>query len=199
MPTVGTAGVTATDALCVALPPGPVQVTVKVVLAVSGAVDAVPAEAFVPDHPPEATQLVAFWLAQVSAAAFPATTEVGLAFKATMGGSEATVTVVVCEALPPAPAQVSVYDAVDPSAAVDSEPLGPKVPLQPPDAEQVVALAAVQVNTAVPPAASVVGEAVRVTAGAGAVTTISADCEVSPPAPRQVRTYIAFDVSSVTG
>jgi len=66
MPTVGTAGLTVTEALCVALPPGPVQVTVNVVLAVSAPVDDAPVAACAPDQPPEATQLVAFWLVQVS-------------------------------------------------------------------------------------------------------------------------------------
>ncbi|HEX3847013.1 MAG TPA: hypothetical protein VHV81_06495 [Steroidobacteraceae bacterium] len=54
MVTVGGADFTDTVADCVALPPLPVQVSVKVSVWVSAPVDCVPLTALVPDHPPEA-------------------------------------------------------------------------------------------------------------------------------------------------
>ena len=43
-----------------------------------------------------------------------------------------------------------------------------------------------QVNVEAAPLATVLGAAVRVTVGAGAVTETVADCEALPPAPVQV-------------
>lgn len=68
-----------------------------------------------------------------------------------------------------------------------SEPLSVLVPDHPPDAVQEVALADDQFSVAVPPIATVVGVAVRVTEGAaGCVTVTFTDCVVSPPAPVHV-------------
>jgi len=61
-------------------------------------------------------------------------------------------------------------------------------PLQPPDAVHAAASIELQVSVAVPPVATVVGEADKLTEGAGAVTTTSVDCEADPPGPEQVST-----------
>ena len=60
------------------------------------------------------------------------------------------------------------------------------MPLQPPEAVQDVAFVEDQVNVEVPPLATVLGLAVRVTVGAGVVTETVADCAALPPAPVQV-------------
>jgi hypothetical protein len=70
-------------------------------------------------------------------------------------------------------------------APVDCEPLTALVPDQAPDAEQVVALVADQLNVELPPLATVLGLAASVTVGAEEVTVIVADCSALPPVPVQ--------------
>ena len=100
--------------------------------------------------------------------------------------ADATVTVADWDAEPPAPVQVSVYLVDALSAAVLCEPLVASLPLQPPEALQEAALVEAQVNVDVPPLAMVLGFAVSVTVGAGAVTVTVADCAALPPGPVQV-------------
>jgi hypothetical protein len=50
---------TATDMVCDAEPPGPVQVRTNVVVAASGPTVSLPDNPRTPDHPPEAVQLAA--------------------------------------------------------------------------------------------------------------------------------------------
>jgi hypothetical protein len=83
--------------------------------------------------------------------------------------------------------QVNIYSTVFGSAPVDQLPLVANGPLQPPEAVHVVAFCEVQFNVDMPPLATVVGDAVRVTVGDGEVTTTSADCEEDPPGPVHVK------------
>jgi len=69
---------------------------------------------------------------------------------------------------------------------VDCEPLKPLLPDQSPEAVHEVALVADHVNVALPPLATVLGPAVKVTVGAGCVTDTVADCDALPPVPVQV-------------
>jgi hypothetical protein len=117
----------------------------------------------------------------------PLATLVGLALSETLGAGAATVTVAVCEALPPAPLHVSTYLVVAVSAGVLFEPLTASAPLQPPDAVQAVSLDEDHVNIDVAPLLIVVGLAVKVTAGAAVVTETVADCAALPPLPVHVR------------
>lgn len=73
-------------------------------------------------------------------------------------------------------------------AAVDCEPLVALAPDQAPEAVHEVALVAAQVNVDVPPLATVLGLALKLTVGAGAVTETVADCVALPPAPVQTST-----------
>jgi hypothetical protein len=73
-------------------------------------VDFEPAVATEPVQPPEAVQAVALVDDQVKVELPPLATLVGLALKETLGAEAAeTVTVAVCEAVPPAPLHESVY------------------------------------------------------------------------------------------
>ena len=75
----------------------------------SAPVDCVPLSALLPDQAPLAVQEVALLDDQVSVAALPLATVLGLAVKLTVAvGFGLTVTVADCAALPPAPVQVSV-------------------------------------------------------------------------------------------
>jgi hypothetical protein len=77
-----------------------------------------------------------------------------------------TVTVAVCEALPPVPVQVSVKVVFAVKGPVDAVPLVGRLPLQPPEAAQLVALVELQVRVAEPPLATPVGLALRASVGA---------------------------------
>ncbi len=74
---MGAFAATDTIADCVALPPKPWHVSVKVEFALSGPVDFEPLEPRVPDHAPDAEQVLAFVLLQVSVAAPPGATVLG--------------------------------------------------------------------------------------------------------------------------
>ena len=94
---------TVTEALV--LPPGPVQVREKLLLALSAPVDWLPEVVLLPDHAPEAVQEVALVDDQVSVEDAPLATEVGFAVSDTVGRGS-TVTVAEALALPPEPVQV---------------------------------------------------------------------------------------------
>jgi hypothetical protein len=133
-------------------------------------------------------QAVALVEDQVSVEVPPWATLVGLAVIETLGGVAAvTVTVTDCDAEPPAPVQVRVNFVVAVSVGVDCEPAVASEPLQPPEAVQAVALVDDHVNAEAAPLFTVVGFAVKVTAGAGVVTETVADCVALPPLPVQLR------------
>ena len=71
---------------------------------------------------------------------------------------------------------------------MDWEPLVPRVPVQPPEAVHEVALVELQLRVELPPNATVVGLALKLTVGAGDVVTVTvADWgALLPPAPVQV-------------
>lgn len=69
---------------------------------------------------------------------------------------------------------------------MEDEPLVALVPDQAPVALQEVAFVDDQVKVDVPPLATVLGPALKVTVGAGAVTDTVADCVALPPPPVQV-------------
>jgi hypothetical protein len=72
------------------------------------------------------------------------------------------------------------------SAPLVCEPLVARPPFQPPEAVQEFALVDDQFNVEALPLATVLGAAVSVTVGAGAVTDTVADCVALPPVPVQV-------------
>ena len=98
----------------------------------------------------------------------------------------ATVTVVLCTAVPPVPRQlkVNVFDEL--MAPVVCVPLVAFVPLQPLEAVQEVTLVDDHFKVEAPPLLTVLGLAERVTAGAARVTETVADCVALPPVPVQV-------------
>ena len=70
------------------LPPGPLQLSVKVESIVSVPVEVVPLSDCVPLHPSEAVQLVALVLDHVTVDALPLATLVGEALKVSVGVGE---------------------------------------------------------------------------------------------------------------
>jgi hypothetical protein len=78
---------------------------------------------------------------------------------------------------------------------VDCEPLVAKVPDQPPEAVQAVALVEDQVRVELPPLVTLMGLALSETVG-GAITETVADCAAEPPAPAHVSMYLVVAVSA---
>jgi len=99
-------GLTVTVVDWAAVPPAPLQVSEYVEFADSAPVDREPLTGSLPDHAPEAVQDVAFAADQVRVELLPLITELGLAFRVTVGAGDFTDTVADCAALPPAPVQV---------------------------------------------------------------------------------------------
>jgi hypothetical protein len=151
------------------LPPGPVQLRVYWVEAVSTPVDALPAVDLLPDQPPEAAQLVALVALQVRVLALPEVIDNGDAVSDTVGAGVAAVTVTVVEAelLPPGPVQLRLYWVEAVSAPVDALPAVDLLPDHPPEAVQLVALVALQVRVLALPEVIDNGDAVSDTVGAG--------------------------------
>ena len=71
-------------------------------------------------------------------------------------------------------------------------PLGALLPAQPLEAMHPAASLAVQVKVALPPWATVLGLALMLMAGVGALTETVADCVALPPLPVQVSVYVAL-------
>jgi hypothetical protein len=150
-------------------------------------VDCEPLLDLLPDHPPEAAHAVARVEVQLSVEFAPLFTTLGLALKATVGGASVTETVADCEALPPAPLQVSAYVSLALSSPVDCEPLLGLVPDQAPEAVHSVAFADDQVSMELAPLLSVLGSALNFTlAPKGEPTVTVAVCTAGPPMPLQV-------------
>jgi hypothetical protein len=158
-------------------------------------VDALPLTAREPLQPPLATQAVALLVLQVSVELPPLLTAVGFAVSVTSG---ATTTVALPEPVPPVPVQVSVKVVAVERLPVVAVPLTACEPPQPPLAAHEVALVVVQVSVEVPPLATEVGLAVRVTVGplVEPVTVTVAVAELVPPVPVQVRVKLVVAVSA---
>jgi hypothetical protein len=151
----------------------------------------------VPDHAPEARQLVALLLDHVSVDALPLATLVGEALKVSVGAARmVTPTLRLTE--PPAPLQLSVKAELVVSAPVEAAPLVVLLPDQAPEARQLVALVLDHVSVDALPLATLVGEALSVSigAGGGAETAIVALRGLAvPPGPLQVSVNVEFAVS----
>jgi hypothetical protein len=143
------------------------------VLAVSPPVVCDPLNDFLPDQAPAVEHVVAFWLDQDRVDSVPTTTVLGLTLSVTTGANSETVTVIDCVAEPPVPVQVSWYSVVLEREPVDQVPLVATAPCQPPAAVHAVALSEFQLKVDVPPLAIVVGDADRVTVGAGEVAMVA--------------------------
>jgi len=96
------------------VPPAPVQLSVKDVLAFNAPVLCVPAVALLPLQPPDAVHDVAFVEVHVRLLLPPLATEVGDADNATVGAGVVAVTATdaLAWAVPPAPVQLSVKDVL---------------------------------------------------------------------------------------
>ena len=130
-------------------------------------------------------QAVALVLFQVNVELAPLAMLEGAATSDTVGlGGLVTVTVALAVTVPPVPLQESEKPVVVDRFPVEALPLTALVPLQPPDAIQLVALVLLQVNVELVPLITLVGTALSATVGAGlAVTVTIVVAELVPPKP----------------
>jgi hypothetical protein len=148
-----------------------------------------------PSQPPVAVQLDALVVDQLSVVLPPLAIVVGVAVSEMDGGDGSvggrTVTLTDCVAEPPAPVQVSANEELAVSGPVDALPDVDLVPLQLPEAAQLVALVEVHDNVADPPEFTVDGAADSVTEGpcgtvGGGATPAVTVWPAVPPEPLQV-------------
>ncbi len=129
-------------------------------------------------------------LVQLSVADPPWLSTGGVAVRLRVGAgvTGVTLTVVFCEAVPPAPLHAIEKVVVCARAAVGCDPEIDLVPVQPPDAVHEVAFVEDHVKVDVPPCATWAGVAERATVGTGgtALTATVAVRVIEPPAPVQL-------------
>jgi hypothetical protein len=192
---VGSPRIVTVAVAAVLVPPGPVQVSEYVVLAVSAPVGWLPLVAFAPAKvPPVAVHDVALVELHVSVEVPPLAIEVGLAVSVAVG-SGAMVTVADAAVLvPPAPVHVNEYAVLAVKAPVLWLPLVALVPVHPPEAVHDAALVELQVSVEDWPLAIEVGLAVSVAVGTGAMVTMAEAAVLVPPAPVQVNEYVVVAV-----
>jgi len=154
---------------------------------VSGPTVSVPVVAFVPVQPPDALQVETFVPDHASVVVALRATPGGLADRLTDGVPAVTVTEAVRAALPPAPAHVNVKLEFAVNAPVLCVPDVPLAPVHAPEAAQLVAFVVLQVSCDDAPDCTLVGDAVRLTVGAGAATATAAVRAIEPPLPVHVR------------
>ena len=148
---VGAAALTCTTTVWASDPPGPTQVRVKLVVPESAATISLPLVVRAPLQPPDALQVSALLEDQLSDVDSPAATSAGDAASDTVGGVSWTwtVTVTVCDAVPPEPAHVNVKLVVAPSAGVEVVPLVARLPVHPPELVHEVEFVAAQLRVVV--------------------------------------------------
>jgi hypothetical protein len=152
---------------------------------VIGACSWVPLVSRVPLQPPDAEQLVASVVDQVSVVALPLATMLGLAAIVTVGLGIPMFTLAVAAPLPPTPVHVSVNALAVMRPVIVSLPMVGRAPDQLPEAVQLVASVVDHINVVVPPLRTVVGVALIVTVGLAATATLAVAAPM-PPAPVQV-------------
>jgi hypothetical protein len=148
---------------------------------------------------------------QVSSVVAPDLTDVGFAEKATVGAAgvgvvDVTVTEALFWTVPPVPVHVREYAALWVRPAIALLPEVACVPVQPPEAMQLVAFVELHCNMVCPPDVMLAGFAVRVSVGAGAgggatgtgVTVTATDWLTEPPAPEQAITKLVLVDSGPT-
>ena len=166
-----------------------------------------PEALFVPDQLPDAVHEVAFVEDQVRVSNEPAATDAALEVSVTVGAVlppslEVTETEAVWLVVPPAPEQLSVYEAAALNAPTASDPEVAFAPDQLPDAVHVVALVEDQVSVTEEPETTEEALGVNVTVGAvpaGVVLTATeAVWLTEPPAPEQLNVYDAVALNGPT-
>jgi hypothetical protein len=151
----------------VAVPPSPVQASVKVEPVSSGPLAAEPLALRLPDHAPEAAQRVALTLDQVSVELPPGLTVLGLAVSLISGAALVTVTIADWVLEPPGPVQLKPNSELFDKTPVNHVPLVATGPCQAPFAVQLFAFFVLQVSVELAPAPIVLGDALRLMVGAG--------------------------------
>jgi hypothetical protein len=187
----------------VLVPPAPEQLSEYTVGTEIAPVTSVPPVAFAPDQPPVALQVVALVELHVRVVPPPPATLVGLAESTAVGAEDpVTVTVAVTGGLlPPGPEQAKAKAVFAVSPLMTWVPLTAFVPDHPFVPVQVVAPVALQVNVVLPPLATFVGLAAKVTTGGvlAATVTVTDTGALLPPSPVQISVNVVSEVSAPVG
>lgn len=196
--------VTLTCAVRWIVPPVPVQLSENAEVADNGPVLAVPLVARVPLQAPDAVHELASVLDQESVAAPPSETEVGLADRVNVGAGagDVTSTVTVLRIVPPLPVQSRAKVVACDNAAVCSVPATGLLPLQPPEAVQLVAFVLDHESVDTAPELTLEGDALSVSVGAEAVplvtVTVAVLAALMPLELEQVSVYELVALSGPT-
>jgi hypothetical protein len=163
-----------------------------VLSSVSESIVTTPCVARLPDQSPDAVQLSALLLCQVSVILPLRGTVVGEALRATVVAGLPTKTFTVSLRVPPGPVQVRVKVLFSVSESIVSVPCVALLPDQSPDALQLSALLLSQVKVVEPLRETLVGFALRLTAGGDGsfwvvVTVTLTEDSTLPLSPVQVR------------
>ncbi len=177
------ATVTVADASALG-PPAPVQLSEYAVVLLSAPVLLLPLVPRVPAQPPEAVQLVALVELQESVEEPPLETVVGLALRLAVAAPRIATDTDAIALEPPAPEQTIEKVAPAVRGPAFSLPLAASVPLQPPEAVQLVALVELQESVDEPPFGTEVGLADN--DAVGTTLTVVEAALLVPPGPLQV-------------
>jgi hypothetical protein len=171
----------------------------NVLLVARGAVTSLPDRLFAPLQSPEAVQLVASWLLQLSVAVAFAGTVVGLALKSSAGGGGVEETLMLTDAcvVPPVPVQLRPKLVELASGPTDWLPETDLLPVQPPEAMQLVAFWLDQVSVLEPLALTLVGLAASMIVGAATTETVT-ERDALPPVPVQPSEYVEVAATGPT-
>jgi hypothetical protein len=183
------------------LPPSPLQVSVNVLVLVSGPTLRVPEVPLLPDQAPAAAQLSALVLDQVRLTLSPSSMPVLEAFNETVGAAgSVTCTVTLSLRVPPGPLQVSVKVLVEARLPVDVLPSSARLPVQAPAAVQLVALVLDQLRFVAAPRRTLLTALVSATVGAGCgcTTRIVWLAVAWPPGPVQFSTKVTSEFNGPT-
>ncbi len=156
------------------------------------AVTSVPESDLLPIHAPDAMQLVALAVDQLSVDVPPLSIRCGEAESVTVGNGGRTVTTVDCALVPPAPAQLSENVLVSTSAPDGALPEVGFAPPQAPLAVQLVALVELHVRVTPLPESTVASDALNTMVGGGGRTLTATVCDAEPPAPLHASVKLAL-------
>jgi len=179
---------TVTLAESLALPPGPLQVSVKLRFAVRALIVWEPDVALLPDQSPEAVQLLVLALLQLKVVEPFITTLFGLADRETVGATAAaTAILTVSLTSPPGPVQVNTKVLSLVSELMDSVSTVFLLPDQSPEAAQLSTLLEDQFNTMLPLKLTLVKLLLRTTLGLLPLTRATKSPESDSGAPHPLR------------
>jgi hypothetical protein len=182
-------------------PPSPLQFNANVLVLVRGPTVLVPDVFLPPDQAPEAVQVSAFALDQLSVTLSPSSIFVRDAFNETVGASgSVTCTFTLALRVPPGPLQDRVKVLAELRLPVEALPRSVRFPFQAPDAVQLMAPVLDQFSVVADPRRTLEAALLRLTVGAGSgcITLTDSLAVTWPPGPVQLSTKVTLALRGPT-